>query len=121
MGTWYGMAWNQIPTILSLLTPEYQTRMVQQVFHEGNTNAAQWPGMYCWPEGFMRRFHFAGTGVHQIMVAPKLVQIMTSSSGNYVTHIHMVASSTWTARCRASGRTCRAGTARRSASGTAKR
>jgi len=88
-GTWYGMLWNQIPTILSLLTDEYQTRMVQQVFHEGTTNAAQWPGMYCWPEGFMRRFHFAGTGVHQIMVAPKLVQILTSSSGNYVTHIHI--------------------------------
>ncbi len=88
-GTWYGMLWNQIPTILSLLTDEYQTRMVQQVFHEGTTNAAQWPGMYCWPEGFMRRFHFAGTGVHQIMVTPKLVQILTSSSGNYVTHIHI--------------------------------
>ena len=89
LGTWYGMLWNQIPTILSLLTPDYQTHMVQQVFHEGTTNAAQWPGMYCWPEGFMRRFHFAGTGVHQIMVTPKLVQIMTSSSGNYVTHIHI--------------------------------
>jgi hypothetical protein len=83
------MLWNQIPTILSLLTDEYQTRMVQQVFHEGTTNAAQWPGMYCWPEGFMRRFHFAGTGVHQILVSPKLVQILTSSSGNYVTHIHI--------------------------------
>jgi hypothetical protein len=62
--------------------------MVQQVFHEGTTNAAQWPGMYCWPEGFMRRFHFAGTGEHQIMVTPKLVQILTSSSGNYNTQIH---------------------------------
>jgi hypothetical protein len=89
INTWYGMLWNQIPTILSLLTPEYQTRMVQQVYHEGTTNAVQWPGMYCWPEGFMRRFHFAGTGVHQIMVTPKLVQIMTSSSGNYVTHVHL--------------------------------
>ena len=83
------MLWNQIPTILSLLTPDYQMHMVQQVYHEGNTNAAQWPGMYCWPEGFMRRFHFAGTGVHQIMVTPEIVQIMTSSSGNYVTQIHL--------------------------------
>jgi hypothetical protein len=86
-GTWYGMLWNQIPTILSLLTPEYQLRMVQQVYHEGT--APQWPGMYCWPEGFMRRFHFAGTGVRQIMVAPKLVQILTSSSGNFITNIHV--------------------------------
>jgi hypothetical protein len=89
IGTWYGMAWNQIPTILSLLTPEYQMRMVQQVYHEGNTNAAQWPGMYCWPEGFMRRFHFAGTGVHDIMVAPKLVRIVSSLAGNFVTDIHI--------------------------------
>jgi uncharacterized protein YukE len=88
-GTWYGMLWNQIPTILSLLTEEYQTRMVQQVFHEGNSNTVHWPGQYCWPEGFMRRFHFAGTGEHQIMVTPKLVQILTSSSGNYITHIHV--------------------------------
>src|SRR5688572_7269079 len=88
-GTWYGMLWNQIPTVLSLLTEEYQTRMVQQLFHEGNTNAAQWPGQYCWPEGFMRRFHFAGTGEHQIMMTPTLVQILTSSSGNFITHIHV--------------------------------
>jgi hypothetical protein len=89
INTWYGMLWSQIPTILSLLTPDYRMRMVQQVFHEGTTNAVHWPGMYCWPEGFMRRFHFAGTGVHTIMVAPELVQIMTSSSGNYVTHVHL--------------------------------
>jgi hypothetical protein len=43
-GTWYGMLMNQIPTILSLLTEEYQTRLVQQLFHEGNSNTAQWPG-----------------------------------------------------------------------------
>ena len=53
--TWYGMLMNQIPTILSLLTPEYQTRMVQQIYHEAITNAPQWPAQYCWPEGFMRR------------------------------------------------------------------
>jgi hypothetical protein len=88
-GTWYGMLWNQVPTILSLLTPEYQQRMVQQAYHEGRTNAPQWPGTYCWPEGFMRRFHWAGTGTHQIMVTPKLVQILSSASGNFITQIHI--------------------------------
>jgi hypothetical protein len=83
------MLMNQIPTILSLLTPDYQTRMVQQAFHEGNTNSAQWPGQYCWPEGFMRRWHFAGTQEHQIMVTPALVQILTSSAGNFMTNIHI--------------------------------
>jgi hypothetical protein len=88
-GTWYGMLMNQIPTVLSLLTPEYQTRLVQQLFHEGNTNTAQWPGQYCWPEGFMRRYHFAGTQAHQIMVTPSLVQVLSSSSGNFLTNIHI--------------------------------
>ena len=88
-GTWYGMVWNQLSTILSLLTDEYQTRMVQQLYHEGNTNAAQWPGQYCWPEGFMRRFHFAGTQEHQVIVTPKLVQIFSSSAGNFMTNIHV--------------------------------
>jgi len=88
-GSWYGMLLNQIPTILSLLTDEYQTRMVQQNFHEGTTNTPQWPGQYCWPEGFMRRYHFAGTQERQIMVTPKLVQILTSSANNFITNIHI--------------------------------
>jgi hypothetical protein len=88
-GSWYGMLRSQIATIVSLLTPEYQTRMVQQVFHEGHTNVAHWPGQYCWPEGFMRRFHFAGTQEHQFIVTPKLVQILSSSAGNFMTHIHV--------------------------------
>jgi hypothetical protein len=88
-GTWYGMLMNQIPTVLSLLTDEYQTRLVQQLYHEGNSNTAQWPGQYCWPEGFMRRYHFAGTQEHQIMVTPALVQILSSSSGNFLTNVHV--------------------------------
>jgi hypothetical protein len=88
-GTWYGMFYSQIPTILSLLTPEYQTHFVQQAFHEGSSNAPQWPGQYCWPEGFMRRYHWAGTGVHQILVTPKLIQIQTSSAGNFISQIYV--------------------------------
>src|SRR5690554_6281581 len=51
---WYRMRHNQMSTILSLLTPEYQTRMVQEAYHQAVTNAPQWPSQYCWPEGFMR-------------------------------------------------------------------
>jgi hypothetical protein len=87
--TWYGNLWSQISTIVSLLTPEYQKRMVQQTYHEGNTSAPQWPGMYCWPEGFMRRFHFAATFRHEIIVSPKLVRIMTYSADNYLTDVHI--------------------------------
>src|SRR5690606_3525100 len=44
---------NQVPTIHSLLTPENQTRMVQDLYHRAGTNAPHWPSTYCWPEGFM--------------------------------------------------------------------
>src|SRR5438034_5878546 len=45
---------NQVPTILSLLTPEYQKRMVQDNYHEGVNNSLQWNASLCYPEGFMR-------------------------------------------------------------------
>ena len=78
---WYGMLREQMPTVLALLTDEYQKRMVQQFYHEGNTNAAQWPGQYCWPEGFMRRWYFAGTQTQKFMVTPTLVQMMAGIVG----------------------------------------
>ena len=45
---------NQVPTILSLLTPEYQQRLVQQLYHQAHDRAPQWSAMLCRPEGFMR-------------------------------------------------------------------
>jgi hypothetical protein len=86
---WYRMRYNQIPTILSLLTPEYQQRFVQQEFHEGNTNAAQWPSQYCWPEGFMRRWHEAATWEWDVTVTPSLVQILAGVADNFITNIHI--------------------------------
>jgi hypothetical protein len=51
----YGRA-TQVPTFLSLLQPEYQQRMVRQLYHEGVDAAHQWSASYCWPEGFMRQW-----------------------------------------------------------------
>ncbi|MDE3109369.1 MAG: hypothetical protein KGL02_05450, partial [Acidobacteriota bacterium] len=45
---------NQVPTILSLLTPLYRQRMVQGIYHEAVNNAPQWEASFCWPEGFLR-------------------------------------------------------------------
>ena len=89
---WYGyMTWVQTPTLLSLLTPEYQTRFVQQAYHEAVTNAPQWPATYCWPEGFMRRWHTVAVNdqPHSILVTPKLVQIMVGAADNFVTEVHI--------------------------------
>jgi hypothetical protein len=90
--TWYGfMLWSQTPTILSLLTPEYQTRFVQQAYHEAVDNAPQWPATYCWPEGFMRRWHTVAVNdqPHTVIVTPTLVQIMIGVADNFLTNIHV--------------------------------
>jgi hypothetical protein len=89
---WYAeLLWNQVPTILSLLTEEYQTRMVQEMYHDGRTNAPQWPAQYCWPEGFMRRWHYHGVTnqPHNVIVTPSLVQIIAGDAGNFMTNIHI--------------------------------
>jgi hypothetical protein len=85
---WYRMRQNQASTILSLLTPEYQQRMVQQEYHEAH-NQSQWPSQYCWPEGFMRRWHEFATWEWDIMVTPQLVQILAGVADNFVTNIHV--------------------------------
>jgi hypothetical protein len=89
---WYSFAlYNQVPTFLSLLTPEYQTRMVQELYHEGHDNAPMWPATYCWPEGFMRRWHLVAvtSTPHTFLVTPDLVQIRVGSADNFITEIHI--------------------------------
>jgi hypothetical protein len=87
--TWYHGAVLQIPTYLSLLTPEYQKRFVQQMYHYAATNAPQWPAAYCQPEGFMRRFaQYSGFSPH-VMMTPELVQILNVTAKNFITHVHI--------------------------------
>jgi hypothetical protein len=83
------MRHSQTPTILSLLTPEYQTRMVQEAYHQAVSNTPHWQSQYCWPEGFMRRWHEFATWEHYIMVTPKAVQILAGVARNFITNIHV--------------------------------
>jgi hypothetical protein len=87
--SWYHGGLIQIPTYLTLLTPEYQQRFVQQMYHYAVTNAPQWPGSYCQPEGFMRRFAQYAAGRPQVIVTPELVQILNTGVQNFVTHIYI--------------------------------
>ena len=88
---WYSMMLAvQFPTVLSLLTPEYQKRMVQDAYHQANTNAPQWPSQYCWPEGFIRRWYAAAIQFPlSVMVTPTMVQVMAGVADNFVTNIHV--------------------------------
>jgi hypothetical protein len=86
---WFRMRHVQMTTVLSLLTEEYQTRMVQEAYHHGHTNKAMWPSQFCWPEGFMRRWHEAAVREHQVLVTPKMVQILAGVAQNFITDIHI--------------------------------
>lgn len=87
--TWYHGATLQIPTYLSLLTPEYQRRFVQQMYHYSGSNAPQWPGSYCWPEGIMRRFAQYGGSRMNLVMTPYLVLDMRNAAKTLVTQIHI--------------------------------
>lgn len=68
---------NQMPTLLSLLTPEYQERFVQQMYHKANTNSSQASLMFCRPEGLMRWWTgSAGPSQLDVMLVPGRVQFM---------------------------------------------
>jgi len=80
---------NQVPTILSLLTPEYQQRLVQQLFHQAHDRAAQWSAMLCRPEGFMRWWSGpGGPGTLDVTVTPTRVQFL-GGSGNAIRNVHV--------------------------------
>jgi hypothetical protein len=86
---WLRNRHNQMATVLSLLTPEYQKRMVQQAYHEGVDHTAHWPSQYCWPEGFMRRYHEYATWDWDITVTPQVVQVLAGVARNYITNIYI--------------------------------
>jgi hypothetical protein len=85
--TWYHGAVLQIPTYLTLLTPEYQTRFVQQMYHYAVSNAPQWPASYCQPEGFMRRIAQYSGFTPSVMMTPELFQVLNVTAGNFITHV----------------------------------
>jgi hypothetical protein len=79
---------NQVPTLLSLLTPEHQRRMVQQIYHEGVDAAHAWSASYCWPEGFMRQWA-TGPKPSRIIVTPEIVTFLGSGSANMWRIVHL--------------------------------
>ena len=87
--TWFNGAILQVPTYLSLLTPEYQRRFVQQMYHYSGSSAPQWPGSYCWPEGFLRRFAQYGGATVNLVMTPDLILDMRIAAKTLVTQIHV--------------------------------
>ena len=79
---------NQVPTILSLLTPEYQKRMVQMNYHEAVDNAPQWEASFCYPEGFLRWWAEASLGGNfQLMMTPWTIQFLSGTAANFLRQV----------------------------------
>ena len=73
----------QTATMISLLTPEYQKRMVQHNYHEVVNNSPQWNAAFCYPEGLMRWWaQFSLGGTIEVMVTPHQVQFLSGIADN---------------------------------------
>jgi hypothetical protein len=81
---WIMGPYTQIPTTLSLLTPEYQQRFVQLLYHEGHSRAPQWAGMFCRPEGFMRQWMEQGGPPMDLTLTPDRMQLLAKGTDNII-------------------------------------
>jgi hypothetical protein len=78
----------QSSSVLSVLTPEYQKRMVQLTYHEAVTNAPQWNASFCYPEGFIRWWsQFSQAGNFQLTMTPWNVQMLSGIADNFIRQV----------------------------------
>jgi hypothetical protein len=83
---WGGLT--QAPTILSLLTPEYQRRYVQMLYHETTDNSKQWNASFCYPEGFIRLWAAASQASNfELTVTPYKVQMLGGVADNFLREV----------------------------------
>ena len=85
---WYWGAHTQISTIVSLLTPKYQQRTVQEAYHQMRGHAI-WPSTFCWPEGFVRRFYPFSVSEHYVVATPNFVEVRAGVARNFITDINV--------------------------------
>ncbi len=79
----------QTATMLSLLTPEYQERMVQMNYHEAVSNAPQWMAAFCYPEGLMRWYTQFATRGFELLMTPNQVQFLAGVADNFLRKVHI--------------------------------
>ena len=85
---WGGIT--QASTTLSLLTPEYQKRFVQALYHETVDNSKQWNASFCYPEGFGRLWAAASQASNfELTVTPYKVQFIGGVADNFLREVHI--------------------------------
>ena len=87
---WIGERWqwagvNQTSTFLSLLTPEYQKRYVQQLYHESINGSHQWSATFCYPEGLVRWWSWSsGAPNFQLVMSASQMQLISGLGDNFI-------------------------------------
>ena len=76
----------QAAALMQVLTPEYQRRFVQALYHVGVSNSAQWVSSTCYPEGMMR-WWAQGVRNIQVSVTPHQVQLLSGTALNFLRQI----------------------------------
>jgi hypothetical protein len=83
---WGGV--EQATTVLSLLTPEYQRRYVQMLYHETVDNSKQWSASFCLPEGFIRWWSEASQGSNfELTITPTRVEFLSGIADNFLREV----------------------------------
>ena len=76
----------QAGTLMQALTPEYQRRFAQALYHVGVSNSAQWPSSTCYPEGLIR-WWAQGIRDIQVTVTPHQVQLLSGTALNILRQV----------------------------------
>ena len=76
----------QAATLMQVLTPEYQRRFAQSLYHVGVSNSAQWVSSTCYPEGIIR-WWAQGIRNIQVTVTPHQVQLLSGTALNILRQI----------------------------------
>jgi len=76
----------QTGTLMKVLTPEYQQRFAQALYHVGVSNSPQWMSSTCYPEG-MIRWWAQGIRDIQVSVTPYQVQLVSGTALNFLRQI----------------------------------
>jgi hypothetical protein len=78
----------QASTVVSLLTPEYRTRFVQNLYHEGVTNSKQWSASFCYPEGLIRWWSMSARGGNfELTITPSRVELLSGVADNFLREV----------------------------------
>jgi hypothetical protein len=76
----------QAASLMQVLTPEYQRRFAQTLYHVGVSNSAQWVSSTCYPEG-MIRWWAQGIRNIQVTVTPHQVQLLSGTALNILRQV----------------------------------